>query len=197
MVMIDHIKSIAPPAITRTPVLEQFSTIQSISGIDHLQCSVCMQVLSQPVELHCRALVCTPCLIGWLTVSASCTCPCCFLETTLTPADITPAPDLILKLLGDLLVCCPDCKASVTAGTYDEHQCTPQVESSQGVSRDDLQVASSVIHHLLSTSPENVVEIPTRGTVSLHVVQVNVNIITQCFTAPYPCASDSFEGSNW
>lgn len=93
MVMIDHIKSIAPPVITTTTVLEQLSTIQSISGTEHLQCSVCMQVLSQPVELHCLALVCTPCLIGWLIVSASCKCPCCFLETPLTLADVKPPPE--------------------------------------------------------------------------------------------------------
>ena len=197
MVMIDHIKSIAPPAVTTTPV-EQLSTTQSISGIDHLQCSVCMQVLSQPVELHCRSHARTPCLIGWLTVSASCKCPCCFLEIPLTPADVKPAPDLILKLLGDLLVCCPVCKISVKAGMYDQHQCTPEVESSQSVSKDDLQVASSVIHHLLSTSPKNVVEIPTRGTVSLHVIQVNAPLnYNYTFAASYPCASDSFEGSNW
>ena len=72
MVLIDHINRIAPPAITRTLVFDQLSKTQSFSGIEHLQCTVCMQIVFQPVELHCRALVCTPCMIGWLTVSASC-----------------------------------------------------------------------------------------------------------------------------
>ena len=81
-------------------------------------------------------------------------------------------------------MCCPICKVSVKAGTYDQHQCIPQVESSQSVSKDDLQVASSMIHQLLSKSPENVVEIPTRGTVSLHVAHVNahVNVVTMFYS---------------
>ena len=71
-------------------------------------------------------------------------------------------------------MCCPVCNVRVKAGMYDVHQCIPQAATSQHVSKDDLQVASSVIHKLLSTSPENVVEIPTKGTVSL---QVNAYII--------------------
>lgn len=107
-------------------------------------------------------------MISWLTVSASSKCPCCFLDTLLTPADITPASALILKLLGDFIVCCPVCCVKVKAVVYDGHHCAPEAATgqSQSVSKDDLEVASSVIHQLLSTSPESVVEIPTKGTVS-------------------------------
>ena len=84
-------------------------------------------------------------------------------QSPLTSTSIYPAPSLILKLLGDILVCCPACKVEVKAGMYDIHQCTPQAKSSI---KDDLQITSSVIQQLLSESPENIVEIPTRGTVS-------------------------------
>ena len=160
--IIEHIKSITPP-ITKLPISLHVSETQTLSAIEHLQCSVCMEVLSQPVELPCRALVCISCVVNWLTVSASSQCPCCFSESPLTSTSIHPAPSLILKLVGDILVCCPACKVEVKVGTYDMHQCTPQAKSS---SKDDLQVTSSVIQQLLSESPENIVEIPTRGTVS-------------------------------
>ena len=73
---------------------------------------------------------------------------------------------------------CPTCKAGVKTGLYDTHQCTPQAQS---VKEDELQVTSSIIQQLLSESPENVVEIPTRGTVShLH----NIMLYYQCVRIP-------------
>ena len=161
MALIEHVKSIAPTTTTVIP-FSHISETQTLSAIDHLRCPVCLEILSQPVELPCRAVVCASCIISWLTVSASSQCPCCFSETPLDSAFINPAPSLILKLLGDILVSCPNCRVDVKAGSLDNHQCTPQP---QRVSKDELQVTSSVIHQLLSESPENVVEIPTRGTV--------------------------------
>ena len=145
------------------PPFLDVSETQTLAAIEHLQCPICTDILSQPIELPCRALVCSSCIIEWLTISASSHCPCCFSESLLNPVSINTAPSLVLKLLGEVLVTCPACKAGVKTGLYDTHQCTPQAQS---VKEDELQVTSSVIQQLLSESPENVVEIPTRGTVS-------------------------------
>ena len=162
-VIIDHIRSIAPPLSVSSLTHTQNTTV---SAIEHLKCLVCWEILSQPVEMPCRALVCASCIISWLITSACSKCSCSFSETPLDPASINPAPSLILKLLGEVLVCCPVCNASVKVGLLDMHQCITQVES---VSK-DLQVTSTVIQELLSKSPDNVLEIPTGGTVSHLIV---------------------------
>ena len=167
MVLIQYIKSIAPTTMITPPM--HISDTQTLSAIDHLRCPVCLEVFSQPVELPCRAVVCAARIISWLTLSASSQCPCCYSETPLDPAHINPAPSLILELLGDMLVSCSTCKADVKAGSLCRHQCCPQ---SNTVSKDELQATSSVIQQLLSGSPENVVELPTRRTVS----DIHINI---------------------
>ena len=184
-VLIDHIKSIAP----RTSPLPQPSETQTLSAIDHLKCPVCLEILSQPVQLPCQSLVCASCVTGWLTVSASSQCPCCFSDTALDPGSINPAPSLILQLLGDVLVDCPTCKVCVKSRSFGEHQCTPQPKR---VNQDELQVTSSVIHQLLSESPENLVEIPTKGTVS-HKLSVKCHTFNHVFTAlaTDPCKSNT------
>ena len=172
--LIQHIKSIAPTT-TKTPY-SHISDTQTMSAIDHLRSPVCLGILSQPVEPPCRAVVCAACIVGWLTLSASSQCPCCYSETPLNPALINPAPRLILELLRDVLVTCSTCKVDVTAGSLDKHQCSPQPKRAN---KDELQVTSSVIQQLLSESPENVVELPTRGPVShtyiLHTMHVETN----------------------
>ena len=59
---------------------------------------------------------------------------------------------------------CPTCKAGVKAGMYDTHQCIPRAKSIRAL-RMSYRL-HHVIHQLLCESPESVVEIPTRGTVS-------------------------------
>ena len=161
MALIQHIQTIAPK--TAVPPSTHIADTQTLSAIDHLKCPVCLEVLSEPVELPCRAVLCATCITSWLTISASSQCPCCYSQTPLDPVHINPASSLILDLLGDILVYCPICKLEVKAGAFHQHQCSPQ---SKKVDRDELQTTTSVIQQLLSQSPENVVELPTRGTVS-------------------------------
>ena len=160
-VLIQHIRTIAPT----TPLTHStcIANTQTLSAIDHLRCPICLEILSQPVELPCRAVLCAACIIRWLTFSACTRCPCCYSETPLDPAQINPASSLILELLQDIIVSCSLCKVEMKAGTLDQHQCSPQLKT---VAREELQTTASVIQQLLSQSPENVVELPTKGTVS-------------------------------
>ena len=41
---------------------------QTLSAIDHLRCPICIEILSQPVELPCRAVLCAACIIRWFTL---------------------------------------------------------------------------------------------------------------------------------
>ena len=164
-----------------------------MSAIDHLTCPVCLEILSQPVQLPCQSLVCASCVTRWLTVSASSQCPCCFSNISLDPGSINPAPSLILQLLRDVLVDCPTCKVCVMSRSFGEHQCTPQPKQ---VNQDDLQVTSSMIHQLLPESPENLVEIPTKGTVS-HNLALNNIVLTILLTIVATDTCESNTSSTW
>ena len=155
-VLIEHIRTIAGEMTVTAPQPQVLAT-QALSAIQHLKCPLCLEILSQPIELPCRSLVCASCATSWFTISASCQCPCCFSDTPLDPSIINPAPSLITQLLRDVLVVCPTCQLDVKSRAFSEHQCSLQVNE------DQLHVTSSVIQQLLS---ENVVKIPTRGTVS-------------------------------
>ena len=53
--------------------------------LEHLQCPICMDILFQPLELPCRTLVCTACIVTWFT-TFDCNgvmCPCCRSEEPL------------------------------------------------------------------------------------------------------------------
>ena len=178
-VLIQHIQAIAP----KTPLTSStcIANTQTLSAIDHLRCPICTDILSQPVELPCRAVLCAACIIRWLTLSASTRCPCCHSETPLDPAHINPASSLILELLQDIIVSCSHCKVEMKAGMLDQHQCSPQLET---VAREELQTTASVIQQLLSQSPENVVELPTKETVSrtctyTHSLSLTQNLLTR------------------
>ena len=64
------------------------------------------------LEMPCRALVYASCITSWTILSRS-QCPCCISDSLLDSASIIAAPGLILKLLGDVVVCCLACKVEV------------------------------------------------------------------------------------
>ena len=83
----------------------------------------------QPLQLDCSAVVCSGCLSEWITISASTTalqsncnsCPCCVSHHNSTLQSIHPAPEIIVRLLHDVVVQCVTCKRDMKAGEYDEH----------------------------------------------------------------------------
>ena len=42
-----------------------------------LECPICLEILSQPIELPCSFLACAEYVIEWLKVSGTVLCPCC------------------------------------------------------------------------------------------------------------------------
>ena len=144
-VLVQHVQAIA--AMTPLTPSTCIANTQTLSAIDRLRCPIRTDILSHPVELPCRAVVCAACIIRWLTLSASTRCPCCYSKTPLDPAHIDPASSFILELLQDIIVSCSHCKVEMKAGTLDQHQCSPQLKT---VARDELQTTASVIQQLLS-----------------------------------------------
>ena len=122
-------------------------------------CSLCLDVLNQPLELPYKALVCAKCIKQWIVVSADVQCPCCSASLHLNPA-----PTLVLNILGDVLIHCAACSRDIKARSFDDHQCTPSR------TEEEMMAAADVLRCLPSTSPENpVFQYPTQGRVCTHV----------------------------
>ena len=113
--LIAHLEKIAP-----TPVLlrEPSPPLESVNNQLMLKQLKCSNILSQPLELLCGALVCTTCLQEWMAASGAENCPCCSEGGPLVSSHVRPAPGVILLLLLDVLVHCTDCSRDVKAGDY-------------------------------------------------------------------------------
>ena len=64
----------------------------------HLECPICLAVLSQPVELGCRNLVCADCCCKWMEVTGSTGCPICY-HHELTEEEFSKPPTLVIEVL--------------------------------------------------------------------------------------------------
>eukprot|EP00731_Ephydatia_muelleri_P009881 Em0005g467a len=119
-----------------------------------------LKILHQPLELPCRALVCTACLVEWFKVfnCSGVKCLCCFHDTPITAPQLKAAPLLIQTLLRDIVLQCQTCRKDIKACEYGTHQCNG--ESTKA----DLQTAFRVLRRLASRTPSQPITIPTGGT---------------------------------
>ena len=162
--IIAGIRAIAPP----TESLQDDHLLGSSNNpaiLEQLQCPICLKILHQPLELPCRALVCTACLIEWFKVfnCSGVKCPCCFHDTPITAPQLKAAPLLIQTLLRDIVLQCQTCRKDIKACEYGTHQCNG--ESTKA----DLQTAFRVLRRLASRTPSQPITIPTGGTVK-HII---------------------------
>ena len=66
-----HIKAVSPPPTIKHPIQPRLSATQILSVVSELECSICLGVLTQPMQLPCDRLVCATCLIEWIHVTAA------------------------------------------------------------------------------------------------------------------------------
>ena len=129
----------------------------SLSVLSQLKCQLCSNLLTQPLELPCSALVCTKCIVEWVAATGAENCPCCSDDGPLLSSWIRPAPNLILLLLADILVHCV-CSRAVKAD--EAHICTPSLTS------DEEREAAVLLREAISTSTEkSIIHLTTGGTV--------------------------------
>ena len=148
-------KSAPPPVISsehsypRPPLAKD-----NLSVLDQLECPVCLDILTQPMELPCKAMACAQCIIHWVATTGSVHCPCCY---SCEPMHIKPASNLVLLMLKDVLVHCTICTRDMRAAMYEHHECTPSL------THEEQQSAAKLIKKI---SPEKgVFQLPTGGTV--------------------------------
>ena len=158
--LIAHLWKIAPPPIFSSEPYPPLAGQNSATVLKELKCMVCSNILKQPLELPCRQLACTSCVVERVAASTP-MCPCCSEDSSLVPTEIRPAPNAVLLLLKDVLVQCVGCHRDMKAGCYDRHECTPYLVA--GEERE----AAALLKRAISTSPDQagIIQLPTGGTV--------------------------------
>ena len=104
-----------PPVIITKVLVLSVSTKQVLSMVDTVKCPICLYMLHQPIELPCHAYVCSSCHKEWIRVTVRLKCPCCYSVTRLQPAELIQPPELIIRLLGDIMVHCTSSGTDVMA----------------------------------------------------------------------------------
>ncbi|KAL5490845.1 hypothetical protein EMCRGX_G016036 [Ephydatia muelleri] len=122
--IIKYIQGVAPATVTDPGCPKPPLATDNLSCLSKLECPLCCEILSQPIELPCSVLACAECIIAWLKISGTVLCPCCYSDIPMAPASLRPASDLIISLLHDILVHCTSCGRDMRAGAYVGHQCT-------------------------------------------------------------------------
>ena len=122
---VTHLYNIAPPSFFVTTDARSLTLRSHTSSLstDDLVCQLCRAVVDRPIQLTtCNTLVCMACLSESLRNSEY-HCPWCKgdhvedLNTMVCPSSV------VMKVLGDLLVTCDNCKSEIIAGTCHIHDC--------------------------------------------------------------------------
>ena len=94
--IVSKIRKIAPPMLYSL-YHQSLSNTNNPAIIEQLQCPICLNILCQSLELSCRALVCTDCLVHWsmLFNCSEVKSPCCLMQSPIQPQQLKPAPDII------------------------------------------------------------------------------------------------------
>lgn len=106
----------------RDPLTMGYDIDQFSSDVnDELVCSICTNVLMEPVQTQCDHLFCHACLHHWLRTSPSCPVDRHYLCNDM----IKPAPRYIRNLINQLLIQCDyrsdGCKAEIMLEGYEQH----------------------------------------------------------------------------
>ena len=154
-----HRLKIAPPPVFSHESYPPLVSQNNVTVLNQLKCVVCSNILSWPLELPCRKLVCTRCAVERVAASTT-VCPCCSADGSLIPREIRPASNVTLLLLKDVLVQCMVCHRDVKAGCYDGHECIPSLTAGE------KREAAALLKRAISTSPDKgIIQLPTEGAV--------------------------------
>ena len=96
-IFIDYLWKIDPPPIFSHDHCPPVASQNSSSVLSQLKCQLCSNLLTQPLELPCSALVCTKCIVEWVAATGAENCPCYSDDGPLLSSRIRPAkPDILL-----------------------------------------------------------------------------------------------------
>eukprot|EP00731_Ephydatia_muelleri_P021472 Em0014g63a len=145
--LIAHLQKIAsPPALLHEPS-PSLASMNNKLIVEKLKCAVCSNVLSEPLELTCSALVCTTCLTECIAASGAVNCPCCSDDD---PSHVRPVSNGIFlccyQMFGD--IDCAGCNRDIRSGDYGGHECVPSLTP------EEEKEAAGLLKRTISTSPD-------------------------------------------
>ncbi|KAL5487002.1 hypothetical protein EMCRGX_G019554 [Ephydatia muelleri] len=100
-----HLLEIATPPVFSHESYPPLASQNNVTVLNELKCVVCSNILLWPLELPCRKLVCTRCVMEQVAASTT-VCSCYSKDGSLVPREIGPASNVTLMLLKDILVQC-------------------------------------------------------------------------------------------
>ena len=180
--LLHHIQKITPPAPhAHTQLLYNLSSCPVNPAL--IKCCVCDEVLRQPLQLHCSALLCSSCLKCWIETSDNSHCPCCYSDGPLLVSMIHSPPEAIMELIRSVPLTCSVCCQAVLSSELDKHLssgcqqyifCKPasvmDVASESletPVQQVELQAAGNILQryrHSNAGSPvDNILRVPSSG----------------------------------
>ena len=152
--LIAHLEKIAPPPVLLREPSPPLASMNNQLMLKELKCALCSNILSQPLELQCGALVCVKCLQEWIAATGAVNCPCCSEDGPLVSSHVRRAPGVILLLLSDVLVNCTDCSRDIKAGDYEGHDCVPSLTPEE-------KQAAGLLKRAISTSTDKgIIQLP-------------------------------------
>eukprot|EP00731_Ephydatia_muelleri_P033461 Em0030g18a len=147
--LIAHLQKIASPAAFLQEPNPPLASVNNLSILEELKCAICANVLSQPLELMCSALVCTTCILTEsIAASGAVSCTCCSNDGPLLPTHVRPASNAILLLLSDVRRHGADCNRDIRSGDYEGHECVPSLTP------EEEKQAAELRKRAISTSPD-------------------------------------------
>ena len=69
--LIAHLEKVAPPPVLLCEPSPPLASMNSQFMLKELKCALCSNILSQPLELQCGALVCVKCLQQWIAATGA------------------------------------------------------------------------------------------------------------------------------
>ena len=121
-------KTAPPPVISREhPDPRLPLPKHNLSVLNQFEYSVFLDIVTQPMELPCKAMACAQCIIHWVAMH------------------IKLASNVVLLMLKDVLVYCRICTRDMRAAMYEHHECTPSL------THEGCYVGASWVHPITYT----------------------------------------------
>ena len=149
----------------------------------NLVCPIFCDILNQPIELACGALVCAQCCCRCIQLSPQPSCPCCY-SHDLDDNIISLPSAVVYEVLGSLKLVCGTCQHKTTAAQFKQHKASQcqghyDIPSPSEISAQDIlsrpvtvptqpverRLAEHLVWRLVTESEDRVVRILTRGKV--------------------------------
>ena len=136
---IEHIRQVAPPPFTPPDMSVQVCELHLRVPASQFNCPLCKDLLKSPVQLAtCGSVVCAECLCSRIGDQESLLCPCCNLDHIDPFSSITPAPPLVVNVIGSLCVVCKVCNTHIQLREYRDHDCNSPQEVLPHTSIDEI-----------------------------------------------------------